>query len=449
MLPSPDQAAKRATALNRIVLGSLSVIVLGFLTMSLLTERRSQFTAGGTIVSAAEPLAADERVAAAEDDLSDLPGSAKPAGAFRSDAPLIEYFPRPTKDEAKIIAALEKPTSLEFVDLSLEKCIEFLKEYHKINIWLDLQTLTKLGVALDQPITLKLAGVTLRSVLKLLLEPVQLTYVIDDDVMKITTSAEANEKLLTRTYPVHDLYYGPVIAEDQPADEKDALRRAASEPRPGDLETAIVRTIDPASWDDKNGPGSMTYVREAGSLVIRQRPSVHEQILQLLRDLREAKRVGQGAADRRAVHGTGWKLRGPRRAETYSLVGIMDLDGDGAGDSGRLHEVIKAVGASIDNEVDEAGVLRVNGKFPDDGLPRVTEKTKFVVVGRIPQVADTADPDEVATDLKIAGFLKDLEDQARRQGVRIVRLGDFLQYLGYEPVESKPAKPRHNPPAGR
>jgi hypothetical protein len=63
----------------------------------------------------------------------------------------------------------------------------------------------------------------------------------------------------------------------------------------GDLETAIMKTIDPESWEEKEGPGSMTYVSEAGSLVIRQTSAAHEQILQLLRDLREAKRAGPAA----------------------------------------------------------------------------------------------------------------------------------------------------------
>jgi hypothetical protein len=447
MLPSPNQAAKRAGARSRIVAGYVSVVGLGLLALCWWNGSGLQIHPGVANVSAAEPLPTDEGAAA--DDLSDLPGGAKTTRASQSDAQPIEYFPRPTKDEAKILAALEKPTSLEFVDTPLEMCFAFLKDYHKVNIWLDRQTLTDEAVALDQPITLKLAGVTLRSVLKLLLEPVQLTYVVEDGVMKITTSAKANDRLVTRTYPVHDLYHPPGIAEDQPFGEKGAPRRVASEPRPGDLETAIARTIDPDSWDNKNGPGSMTYVRQSGSLVIRQTPSAHEEILQLLRDLREAKRMGQGAAARPAARGTGWQLRGPRRAETYSLVGIMDLDGDGEGDSGRLHEVIKAAGARIDNEVDEEGVLRVDGSIPDDGLPRITEKTKFVVVGRIPQVADTADPDEIATILKVAGFLKDLEDRARTHGVRIVRLADFLEYLGYEPVESRTTSSRLNPPPGR
>jgi hypothetical protein len=79
---------------------------------------------------------------------------------------LVRYNPT----EEKIRKSLSKPTTVEFLDLPLEDCITFLKEYHNINIWLDRPTLTDEGVALDQPITLKLAGVSFRSVLKLLLE---------------------------------------------------------------------------------------------------------------------------------------------------------------------------------------------------------------------------------------------------------------------------------------
>jgi uncharacterized membrane protein YgcG len=117
---------------------------------------------------------------------------------------------RYNKTEEKIRRALSQPTTVEFLDLPLEDAITFLKEYHNINIYIDKATLADEGVALDQPVTLKLAGVTLRSVLKLLLEPVQLTYVIEDEVMKITTSAKAGEKLQTRVYPVGDLVI-PII----------------------------------------------------------------------------------------------------------------------------------------------------------------------------------------------------------------------------------------------
>src|SRR5207244_1491804 len=135
--------------------------------------------------------------AAVEKESSDETTGAKPAAGSVP----IEYFPRPTTYDATIIDALDKPTRLEVADLPLEKCIGYLRDYHKISIWLDRMAFTDEGVAIDQPVTLKLAGVTLRSVLKLLLEPMQLSYVIEDGVMKITTSARVAEKLVTRTYP--------------------------------------------------------------------------------------------------------------------------------------------------------------------------------------------------------------------------------------------------------
>jgi hypothetical protein len=431
MTLSQNVEASLTSRRSRFLMPCLSAIVLGFSTLPWVTF------AGVSKISAAEAVPDDDSISTIGDELD----TDQPAGAVQRESPVVEYFPRPTKDELKIIVALEKLTSLEFVDESLEKCISFLRGYHKVNIWIDRQSVIDEGVALDQPITLKLAGVTLRSVLKLLLEPVQLTYVVEDNVLKITTCAKANEKLLTRTYPVRDLYQGPDIIDRRRVDDKDEPPHPTPASRPGDLETAILKTIDPESWDDQKGPGSMTYVRQSGSLVIRQSASAHERILQLLRDLRQAKRVGHVAPAPQSPPSTGWKLRGPKRAETYSLVGIMDLDGDGDGDSGLLREVIRAIGASIDNEVDEHGVLRVGGSIPDDGRPRITEKTKFVVVGRIPQVADTADPDEIATSLKIAESLKVLGDEARAHGVRIVRLGDFLHYLGYERSDTKRARP--------
>jgi hypothetical protein len=447
MIRSPNPIALRATRRSRNVVGFLAAVVLGILTWNGLAVRGWQPDAGLSSVSAAESPPAREAGAAADEELSDEPGKDKPAGASKSDAVPIEYLPRPSKQEAKIMEALDKPTRVEFEAAPFENCIKYLHEFHKISIWIDRATLTDEGVPLDQPITLNLAGVNLRSVLKLLLEPLQLTYVIEDDVLKITTCGRAMDKLLTRTYPVRDLYHGRILAADQPLEEIGVPRRLHAESRPGDLEMAILKSIDPESWDDKQGPGAMTYISEAGCLVIRQTTTAHQEILQLLRDLREAKRVGQAAPQGRTSRRTGWKLRGSKREETYSLVGIMDLDGDGEDDSGRLRRVIKGIGGSIDNEVDERGELRVDGRFPDDRRPSLSEKTKFVVLGRIPQVADLTDPEEMETSLKIAGFYKELEDQARARGVRIISLEDFLRYIGYEQVEIKTAVPRHNPPS--
>jgi hypothetical protein len=392
---------------------------------------KSRDDGSGAIGQRDEPVAADTAGVARQPELSGKRHGERPAGDEQDDGAPVEYLPRPTKAERKIIAALDQPTSVEFNDTPLETCLEYLKDYHQISLRVDRAALADRKMRLDQPITLKVAGLSLRGILKLLLEPVRMTYVIHHDMMRITTVEKSEQILMTRTYPVNDLYQEQTPAGDPPLDEAGSQKGTRAMSRPGDLERAITKAIAPDSWDDKQGPGSITYVAKSGSLVIRHNAAVHAQVLQLLRDLREAKRAGQGASQK-APSRTGWKLRGPKLVETYSLVGIMDLNGDGEDDRGLLRRLVAAIGGSIDNDVDELGVIRIDGTFPDDGKASLSDKTKFIVVGRIPDVADLSDPHEIATTLKIAGHYKDLQDQARARGVRIITLKDFLRYIGYE-----------------
>jgi len=403
--------------------------MLGIVAPECSTDHAGQPVAGLSRVSAAETPPVAVPATNADDEPRDESAPEQPPGGSNAIPALIEYFPRPTKREAKLYEALERPIRVEWVDTPLEDCFKSLRDGQKIPIWIDKATLTDEGVALDQPITLNVAGLQLRSILKLLLEPMQLTYVIEDDVMKITTAGCMAEKVITRVYPVRDLYREPLAIKAEADEEEDAPRRAVTPPL-SDLERAITKSIDPGSWDPQ-GPGAITYVREAGSLVIRQSQSTQAEILQLLRDLREARGVGQAAPETRSLRPS-WRLRGPKHPDTYSLVGVFDLDGDGEDDSGRLRKIIRANGGAIDNEVDARGRLFVGGEFPDDGKPLVTEKTKFVVLGAIPQVADLSDPDDCAASVKIAEYYKQIEEQARARGVRIIRLDEFLRYIGYE-----------------
>jgi hypothetical protein len=57
------------------------------------------------------------------------------------------------------------------------------------------------------------------------------------------------------------------------------------------LMNAMTGTVEPDSWEDLSGPGSVYAVEASSCLVIRQTRSVHRDVLQLLRDLRAAKRV--------------------------------------------------------------------------------------------------------------------------------------------------------------
>ena len=72
--------------------------------------------------------------------------------------------------EAAILLALEKTVDLDYSDRQLEDVIIDLGRQLDIPVWIDRQTLTDEGVALDQPVTLRLTSlpkITEQSALKL------------------------------------------------------------------------------------------------------------------------------------------------------------------------------------------------------------------------------------------------------------------------------------------
>jgi hypothetical protein len=108
-------------------------------------------------------------------------------------------------NEQKILAALDEKTELDFADQPLTDVIDYLKQRHDIEIQLDQKALTDAGVGTDTPVTRSIKGITLRSALKLLLSELDLTYLIRNEVLMITSKTEAESMLTTKVYPVADL----------------------------------------------------------------------------------------------------------------------------------------------------------------------------------------------------------------------------------------------------
>ncbi len=438
MLPTLSQSGTRATRRTLVILA-----VLGIGALALPTLKRG--THAQTVVLTDS---ADEPERAIESSRPESAGERrdKPANDTKSGnaAPLVEYLPRPTKAEERILEALAMPVDIVFRGKPLEECLQTINDYPglpKFQTYIERTTLADEGVALDQPVTLMLKGCRVESALRLLLDPVQLTCVIENDVLLVTTAAKAGEKLITRTYPVRDLFQGrvaqpAVLEKSDGTQEPVSVWRGAT--RHDDLVDAIIANIQPDSWEELSGPGSLTYVKESGSLVIRQTFPVHREILQLLRDLREAKRLGLFAPERTARQPGTAIVPKFRRDEALSIIGIMDLDGDGQAQPGAFREWVGAAGGTIDNEVDDTGVLRINGKV------RITPGTKFVVIGKIPELASAKNPEEVERIQKMINLKNDLTNQARQSGVRVVSLREFLDYIGYKP-NSRPAVEEETP----
>ncbi|MFT5094276.1 MAG: hypothetical protein ACI93T_003111, partial [Porticoccaceae bacterium] len=110
-----------------------------------------------------------------------------------------------TTAERRITAALDDQTTINFADTPLTDVVDYLSRTHEIPIILDVVAIEEAGLLVDEPVNLVLAGITLQSALKIMLSEFELTYVIEDEVMKITTVEVAAEILSTRVYPVGDL----------------------------------------------------------------------------------------------------------------------------------------------------------------------------------------------------------------------------------------------------
>ena len=55
--------------------------------------------------------------------------------------------------------------------------------------------LEEIGVGTDEPVTVNLHNISLRSALRLMLKNLQLTYIIQDEVLMITTPEEAEKRI--------------------------------------------------------------------------------------------------------------------------------------------------------------------------------------------------------------------------------------------------------------
>jgi hypothetical protein len=147
-------------------------------------------------------------------------------------------------------------------------------------------------------------------------------------------------------------------------------------------------------------------------------------------------RIVQGTEDLYHPIGKGDPIYSPLwssgRGEAFSTIGILDLDGDGKGDRDMFHDIVGAAGGIIDNEVDDSGNLFVDGKLSDDNMPHITEKTKFLVVGKMLDPADVGTKEERDVRNKVNALKTEMINQARERAVRIVSLSDFLSFMGYK-----------------
>jgi len=193
----------------------------------------------------------------------------------RASTGVVVAGPGAGKAEQRIEAALNGPTVLVANETPLEDVIASLRDQHRIPIEIDTGALDDVGIGTDSPITRNLKGISLRSALRLMLKELELTYVICDEVLLITTPEEAESELATVVYPVRDLVRYCDAEGKQWADFDTLI-------------DMITSSIAPQAWDTVGGPGSIEGMQygDADVIVLSQTQDVHREIVSLLDKLR-------------------------------------------------------------------------------------------------------------------------------------------------------------------
>ncbi len=264
----------------------------------------------------------------------------------------------PKSPQAQLIEQkLNEAVDLNFSKTPLEEVVTHLQNLTGLNFILDYKALADEQIVPTTPVSLTVNKVKLKTVLKLILKPLGLSYRQTDEVVLITSPQTSRTDLVTRAYDVADLVVTPHRKGNQPqgphgpnppgmtsampdvsTSEGQAAARANAGALPGTnglstqpqsimgdrpdidmtpLVQLITASIAPNTWrvggaDGTNGqafgygqgigggaggadaqdgetvqPGSITPFMLNISLIIRHTAEVHEEVVDLLRQLRK------------------------------------------------------------------------------------------------------------------------------------------------------------------
>ena len=261
------------------------------------------------------------------------------------------YQLRFNEAELQIQKQLKTKVDVKFQEMPLEDVLETLGTMANVNVYLDPYGLSAEGVTTDTPVTINLRQpIAMSAALRLILEPLNLSYVIQNEVLRITSVDAHNMNVYSQVYNVADLvipipnfvpsynmglagairesYRALGYGQNMPSSGNTPLMMAANEtgsaPKssamaqlgaagalrslgarsgqesefgpgaPGGAAAAdfdslielITSTISPDSWDEVGGNGAIKEFGTNLSLVISQTQEIHDQIADLLDQLR-------------------------------------------------------------------------------------------------------------------------------------------------------------------
>jgi hypothetical protein len=173
-----------------------------------------------------------------------------------------------TETERAILKALNSPIDIDFKSEPLQNVLDYLQKKIGQPILVPREVLGEVGATYESPITIQGNRASTRTILKKVLAELNLTYVIKNQVIQVTTREQAKEMMTVRAYYVGDLVsstgftMGPVFNQLQMIQNLNGIMQL------------IVTTIDPQSWEP-NGPGSIAFDPINMAIIVRQSAEVH------------------------------------------------------------------------------------------------------------------------------------------------------------------------------
>lgn len=192
----------------------------------------------------------------------------------------------------KVYQCMQREFDWQFVETPLSDVAETVGEWCKINVWVDAKSLEEVGVGTDSPLTFHGKRVSVEVALERMLEPIELTWMVRDGLLILTTPEVVESHLVTRIYNVRDLMAKSYRADGSTSYDFDSLIEL------------ITGTVTPNAWDAVGGPGSVKeFTNDFDvALVISQTDNVHREIDDLFRLLRmlpnDGRRSQAGNGDR-------------------------------------------------------------------------------------------------------------------------------------------------------
>jgi hypothetical protein len=199
-------------------------------------------------------------------------------------------------EERRIERVLAKPVTLKIQNKPLSDFLSDTAAAHDVNIVLDKLGLVEVGLTAQAPIALDVRDIRLATALQLVLDPMDLTCTVRDDVLVVTSVLRAQGGLVVAIYPVGNLIMpirDSVTISEKPqvsastASTVSLLKKTKSQT----LVDLITSTIEPTSWAEVGGRGSIRSHLPTLSLVIRQTQPVHEEIADVLDKLRRLQQI--------------------------------------------------------------------------------------------------------------------------------------------------------------